>query len=62
MGQLMAILVLITCTQKPPLNPYFEISSWARGLNCGQSLNLHPYFMYASSKGSGESAHLCRLA
>ena len=25
------------------------------------SLHLHPYFVYASSEGSGESAHLRRL-
>ena len=33
----------------------------AEGLMFGSSLHLHPYFVYASSKGSGETAHLCRL-
>ena len=34
------------------------MSSWARGLHLGRSLDLHPYLMYASSDGSGESAHM----
>ena len=34
------------------------ISSWTRGLNVG----LHSDFPYMSSKGSGESVHLRRLA
>ena len=29
-----------------------------KGLNFDSSLNLHPYFVYASSKGSEESAYL----
>ena len=29
-------------------------------LNFGLSLHLHPYFEFAGSKGSGESAHLSR--
>ena len=33
----------------------------ALGLNVHLSLHLHPYFVYASSKGSGETAHLRRL-
>ena len=27
----------------------------------GLSLHLHPYFVYVSSDGYGESEHLCRL-
>ena len=30
-------------------------------LNFRLNLHLHPYFVYSSSKGSGESAHLPRL-
>ena len=50
--------------KKPPLNAHGGVSqaSRARCLNFGQSLYLHPYFEYASSRGSGESVHLCRLA
>ena len=54
-------LVLITCTQKPPINPHAEISSGARILNFALSLHLHPYSLYTSSKGSGKAAHMCRL-
>ena len=46
---------------KSLLNAYANISSGPRGLNFGQSLYLHPYFVRFSSKGSGESAHLCWL-
>ena len=28
------------------------------GLKIGLNFHLHPYFVYASSKGSGESAHM----
>ena len=41
--------------------PPCDISSKGRGLNFGLSLHLHPYFVYASSKGSGESAYKSRL-
>ena len=34
----------------------------ASGLKFGLSLDLHLYFVYASSEGSGESAHMHRLA
>ena len=32
-------------------------SNKTRDLNFGLSLHLHPYFVYAGSQGSGESAH-----
>ena len=38
------------------------VSGKARDLNFGLSLHLHPYFVCASSEGSGESAHVRRLA
>ena len=55
-------LVLITHAQKSPLKLQADVSRGARGLNFNQSLHLHPYFKYASSKGSGECGHLRRLA
>ena len=55
------MLVLIAYAQKRPLNTHSNVSSGARGLNFALSLNQHPYFMYASSEGSEELAHMCRL-
>ena len=52
-------LNLMLCV--PSLSAYADVSSGARGLIFGLSLRLHPYFMYASSEGSSETAHLCRL-
>ena len=40
-----------TNAQKPPIN---DISSRARGLNFGLNFHLHPCFVHASRKGSGE--------
>ena len=45
----------------PPLNAHADVSSMPRGLNFGLNLNLHPCFMYASSKVSGMTARMCRL-
>ena len=45
-----------------PLYAENEVLSRVRALNHGQTLHLHPYFVYASSEGSGESGLLCRLA
>ena len=42
----------------PLIKAHAEVSSEARGLNFCLSLHLHPYFMYASSEGSGGSAHM----
>ena len=39
-----------------------QTSSGARCLIFGRTLRLLPYFMYANSKGSGETARMCRLA
>ena len=55
-------LVPIAYAQKPRFNTHADVPSRARGLKFGLSLHLHPYFMFSSSKGSGESAHWCRLA
>ena len=56
------ILARIAYAQTPQLNAHAEVFSGARGLNFGLSLHLHPYFVYASSEGSGESAQARRLA
>ena len=48
--------------QKLPINAHAVISTLARGLNIGQGLHLHPYFIYAHSEGSGEYVHLSRPA
>ena len=39
-----------------------DLSSGAKGPIFGMSLHLQPYFAYASSKGSGESARICVCA
>ena len=46
----------------PLIKAHVDESSKAGGLKFGPSLNLHPYFVYASSIGSGKSAHMHRLA
>ena len=38
---------------KTSLYAFADVFNRARGLNFGLSLHQHPYFMYASSKGSG---------
>ena len=54
-------LVLIAHAQTSPLNSHAGESSRSRFLNCSLILHLHPYFVYASSEGSVESAHMHRL-
>ena len=49
------ILELIVCAQKPPLRIHSEVSTGASSQNFG--LSLYPFFMDASSEGSGESVH-----
>ena len=48
--------------QESPLNAHVDVTSGARGINPGLSLQLYLYFAYASSEGSGESVHMHRLA
>ena len=43
------------------LNMLAKLSSGTRGLSLGLGLHPHPYFICKSSKGSGETALLCRL-
>ena len=45
---------LLTCPGDGARSQNF-FGPWSR-------VHLHPYLMYGSSKGSGESAHLHRLA
>ena len=46
----------------PLIIAHADVSNKARGLNFGQGLHLHPNLVYARSEGSGESAHMRRLA
>ena len=48
--------------QMPLLNAHADLFSWTRGLMFGLSLHLHPYFVYVSSEGCGESEHMPRFA
>ena len=41
----------------PLINAHADVCSKARCLDFGLNLHLYPYFMYASSKSSGESVH-----
>ena len=43
-----------------PLHPWCILIFWHIQLGY-LSLPLHPYFLYTSRKGSGESVHMCRL-
>ena len=40
------------------VHAHAEISSKARVLNFGMCIHLYPYFVFASSKGSGKSVHV----
>ena len=44
----------------PLINAATDVYSVAKGLNLGLSLYLHPYFVYVSREGSGESVHMRR--
>ena len=46
----------------PPLNAHADIFSRVRGLNYVLNTHLVPYYVYVRSKGSGETAHVGRLA
>ena len=45
----------------PLIIAHADVSSRARGQIYGLSLHLYPYFVYASSEGSGESTHMLNL-
>ena len=55
------ILELIAHAQNHSLNVHSRLSSSARDLIFGLSLPLLPYFMYASSECSDETARMRRL-
>ena len=55
-------ILSIAYAQMPLINALADISSKARCINFDLSLRLPPYFVYASSEGSDESAHMHRLA
>ena len=52
-GPALDILVLSSYAQQSPLIDYVDIFSLTRVLNFGLNLYLHPYFVHASSVGSG---------
>ena len=54
-------LALISYVQKSPLNTNADVSKGARRLHGDLRLYLQLYFVYASSEGSDESAHMRRL-
>ena len=45
-----------------PLKAYADVSGDDKGLIFDLNLNLHPYFVYASSEGRDKSAHMRRFA
>ena len=48
--------------QRPPLNAHdADVSSRARGLKYSLSLNLHLYFVYASTVCSGDTQKMRRV-
>ena len=52
------VLVFITYGQMPLINGHADLSHRASGLNFDLNIYLYPYFVYTSSEGSGESAHM----
>ena len=43
------------------INMHEQLPSGVIDLNISMSLQLHPFFVYASIEGSGESVQMCRL-
>ena len=62
MGLAHGVSVHIAHAQTPHLNFHADLSSGARDLKVGLSLHLFAYLVYARNEGSGESAHVRRLA
>ena len=54
-------LELISNAQMPLINTHAGVSSRTRGQIFCPNLHLYPYFVYASRKCSGDSAHMRRL-
>ena len=55
-GQHTRFWYLSRYAQKTPLNDHSDTTRLASGLIFGQSLSLLPYFVYARSEGSSETA------
>ena len=55
-------LVLITNAQKPHLHAHADLSSLARGFTFNLSMYIHHNLVHTISEGSGETAHMRRLA
>ena len=60
MSQLMRLWYLSSSVNSFFKRAYAAIQ-WVRCLNFGRTLRLLPYFMYANSEGSGETARMRRL-
>ena len=59
--QIHEMLELIAYAQMPIMNAHADEYSKVRGLRFGLSLHKHPYFVFVSSEGSGQSAHMRRF-
>ena len=51
-------MLLLAYEKTPSLNTHAEVSIGVRRLKFDMGLYLHPYFIIASSEGSGEHARL----
>ena len=49
-------------SQKPLINAHGDLFSKVRGLNFGLSFHLHHNLEHLSSRETGKSVHMCRLA
>ena len=47
--------VIILYAQMPLMDAHADISSKAGGLHFGLNLHLHPYYVFASREGCGET-------
>ena len=56
------IFVHIANAQKPHFHAHDDVTSWDGSLNFDLSTHRHPFVVYASHEGSGESAHMRRFA
>ena len=57
-GPAHAIFLLIAYAQMLPSNAHADVPSWAKRLTFGMGRHLHSNVVNASSKVSGESAHM----
>ena len=52
------LVLIVSCANASNNQAHTDVSSKIKGLQFGLSLHLHPYFVYGSSEGSDESAHM----